>query len=388
MSTIYMDHNATTPLDERVFEVMKPYLGELYGNASSLHQPGLKARDAVEKARDKVAALLGAQRREIYFNSGGTEGDNTAVKGVAFANQDKGKHIVTSSIEHSAVYKTCKYMEKLGFEVTYLPVSREAWVDPDDLRKAIRDDTILVSIMLANNEVGTIEPIPELAAIARERGIYIHTDAVQAIGKRQVDVSELGVDLLSISAHKFYGPKGTGALFVRKGVKFDSLLQGGGHEMRKRAGTENVAGIVGMGRAAELAVQELDEEVAHVERLRDRLQKGFFEEIDDLLLCGHPTERLVNTLGICVKHVEGEAMLLNLDLEGICCSTGSACSSGSLEPSHVLLAMGYPHEVAHGSLRFSLGKGNTEEEVDRVIEVLTGIVKKLRAMSPFASENA
>jgi cysteine desulfurase len=388
MSTIYMDHNATTPLDKRVFEAMKPYFTELYGNASSLHQPGLKARDAVEKARDKVAALLGSERREIIFNSGGTEGDDTAIKGVAFANQDKGKHIVTSSIEHSAVYKTCKYMEKLGFEVTYLPVSKEAMVDPDDLKKAVRDDTILVSIMLANNEVGSIQPIQELVAVAKERGVYFHTDAVQAVGKMPVNAKDLGVDLLSISAHKFYGPKGTGALYVRKGVKIDSLLHGGSHEMRKRAGTENVAGIVGMGRAAELAAKELNEEVAHVRKLRDRLEKGFFDQIGDLLLCGHPTNRLVNTLGICVKHVEGEAMLLNLDMEGVCCSTGSACSSGSLEPSHVLLAMGYPHEIAHGSLRFSLGKGNTEEEVDRVVHILTDIVKKLRAMSPFAEKEA
>ena len=387
MNTIYMDYNATTPMDERVFEAMKPYFVQIYGNASSLHQPGLKARSAIEKAREQVADLLGATPKEIYFTSGGTESDNMAIKGVAFANQEKGKHIITSSVEHNAVFKTCKYMEKLGFEVTYLPVDEYGMVDPDDLKKAIRDDTIIVSIMLANNEVGTIQPIKELAAITHERGVLFHTDAVQAIGKMPVDVNELGVDLLSISAHKFYGPKGTGALYARKGVRFDSLIHGGGHERQKRAGTENVAGIVGMGKAAELAKSELDKEVTHVKALRDKLEKGLFDRIDDIILSGHPEKRLINTLGICVKHVEGESMLLNLDMEGICVSTGSACSSGSLEPSHVLLAMGMPPEVAHGSLRFSLGKGNTEEEVDHVLDVFPEIVKKLRTLSPFASES-
>jgi cysteine desulfurase len=387
MGCIYLDHNATTPLDPRVFEAMTPYLIHVHGNASSLYKAGQEARAAIEDSRQKVADLLSAEPREIYFNSGGTEGDNTAIKGVALASRDKGRHIITSKIEHHAVLKTCKYLEKNGFEVTYLPVDEYARVDPDDLGKAIRDDTVLASVMLANNEVGTLQDIKEMASIAHARDVIFHTDAVQAIGKMPVDVNDLGVDLLAISAHKFYGPKGTGALYVRKGIRLDSLLHGGGHERRKRAGTENVAGIVGMGRAAELAVEELDQEITHVKSLRDRLEKGLFDRIDEILLCGHSTERLVNTLGVCVRYVEGESMLLNLDADGIYVSTGSACSSGSLEASHVLLAMGFPAETAHGSLRLSLGKGNTEEEIDRTLDALPKVVKKLRAMSPFAKEN-
>ena len=380
---IYMDYNATTPIDERVLSAMLPYLKEEFGNPSSIYSLAQRARRAVEEAREKLAKLLNADPKEISFTSGGTESDNFAIKGIAYANQDKGKHIITSQIEHHAVLNTCKFLEKQGFHITYLPVDRYGVVDLDALEKSITPQTILISIMFANNEVGTIQPIKKIGEIAKRHGVYFHTDAVQAVGKIPIDVKELGIDLLSLSAHKFYGPKGVGALYVRKGVKMSSFIQGGEQERGRRGGTKNVAGIVGLGKAAEIAQEEMVEEEKRVRALRDELERRLLERIPEVVLNGHPQNRLYNTLSICVKYVEGESMLINLDREGICASSGSACTSGSLEPSHVLLAMGFPPEIAHGSLRFSLGKFNKEEDVERVIEVLPSIVEELRKISPF-----
>jgi cysteine desulfurase len=380
---IYLDYNATTPIDERVLSAMLPYLKEEFGNPSSIYSLAQRARRAVEEAREKLAKLLNADPKEIIFTSGGTESDNFAIKGIAYANQDKGKHIITSQIEHHAVLNTCKFLEKQGFHITYLPVDRYGVVDLDALEKSITPQTILISIMFANNEVGTIQPIKKIGEIAKRHGVYFHTDAVQAVGKIPIDVKELGIDLLSLSAHKFYGPKGVGALYVRKGVKMSSFIQGGEQERGRRGGTENVAGIVGLGKAAEIAQEEMVEEEKRVRALRDELERRLLERIPEVVLNGHPQNRLYNTLSICVKYVEGESMLINLDREGICASSGSACTSGSLEPSHVLLAMGVPPEIAHGSLRFSLGKFNKEEDVERVSEVLPSIVEELRKISPF-----
>ncbi len=380
---IYMDYNATTPIDERVLDSMLPYLREEFGNPSSIYSLAQRARKAVEEAREKLAKLLNCDPKEIIFTSGGTESDNFALKGIAYANQDKGKHIITSQIEHHAVLNTCKFLEKQGFQITYLPVDRYGVVELEALERSITPQTILISIMFANNEVGTIQPIKEIARIARKYGVYFHTDAVQAVGKIPIDVKELGIDLLSLSAHKFYGPKGVGALYVRRGVRIVPFIQGGEQEKGRRGGTENVAGIVGLGKAVEIAQEEMEEEEKRVRALRDQLEKGLLERIPEVILNGHPQNRLYNTLSICVKYVEGESMLINLDREGICASSGSACTSGSLEPSHVLLAMGVPPEVAHGSLRFSLGKFNKEEDVERVIEVLPPIVEELRKISPF-----
>jgi cysteine desulfurase len=380
---IYMDYNATTPIDERVLSAMLPYLKEEFGNPSSIYSLAQRARRAVEEAREKLAKLLSADPKEIIFTSGGTESDNFAIKGIAYANQAKGKHIITSQIEHHAVLNTCKFLEKQGFQITYLPVDRYGVVDLDALERSITPQTILISIMFANNEVGTIQPIKKIGEIARRHGVYFHTDAVQAVGKIPIDVKELGIDILSLSAHKFYGPKGVGALYVRKGVKISSFIQGGEQEKGRRGGTENVAGIVGLGKAAEIAQEEMVEEEKRVRALRDELERRLLERIPEVVLNGHPQNRLYNTLSICVKYVEGESMLINLDREGICASSGSACTSGSLEPSHVLLAMGVPPEVAHGSLRFSLGKFNKEEDVEKVSEVLPSIVEELRKISPF-----
>ena len=380
---IYLDYNATTPIDERVLSAMLPYLKEEFGNPSSIYSLAQRARRAVEEAREKLAKLLNADPKEIIFTSGGTESDNFAIKGIAYANQDKGKHIITSQIEHHAVLNTCKFLEKQGFHITYLPVDRYGVVDLDALEKSITPQTILISIMFANNEVGTIQPIKKIGEIAKRQGVYFHTDAVQAVGKIPIDVKELGIDLLSLSAHKFYGPKGVGALYLRKGVKISSFIQGGEQERGRRGGTENVAGIVGLGKAAEIAQEEMVEEEKRVRALRDELERRLLERIPEVVLNGHPQNRLYNTLSICVKYVEGESMLINLDREGICASSGSACTSGSLEPSHVLLAMGVPPEIAHGSLRFSLGKFNKEEDVERVSEVLPSIVEELRKISPF-----
>ncbi len=382
MKQIYLDYAATTPTHPEVVKAMLPYFSEVFGNPSSIYFCGQEAKGATEEARVRVAGLIGARDEEIVFTSGGTEADNFALKGVAFANENKGNHIITSSIEHHAVIETGKFLERRGFSVTYLPVDGYGLVDPDDVRRAITGKTTLISVMHASNEIGTVEPIAEIGRIAREAGVYFHTDAVQAAGHIPIDVDELGVDLLSMSAHKLYGPKGVGALYIRKGTKLLPFMHGGEQERRRRASTENVPGIVGFGRAVELARQEMHEEVERLTHLRDELIKGILEGIDHTRLNGHPSKRLPNHVNVSVDFVEGESMCLNLDLEGICVSTGSACSSSSLEPSHVLLAIGLPSEQTHSSLRLTLGKWTGEEEIDRVLEVLPPIVAKLRAMSP------
>lgn len=386
MRKIYLDYAATTPTHPEVIKKMLPFFDQLYGNPSSIYQLAQRAKGQVEEAREKVAALINAGVEEIIFTSGGTEADNMALKGISYANREKGNHIVTSKIEHHAVLNTCRWLEKQGFKITYVDVDRYGMVNLDQLKDSLTDRTILISIMHANNELGTIEPVQEISRIARERGICFHTDAVQTVGKLPVDVKELGVDLLSLSAHKIYGPKGTGALYIRKGVKISPLIHGGHHERGKRAGTENVPGIVGLGKACEIAAEQMAAEEEKLESLRDRLYEGLCKRIDEVVLNTHPRRRLPGVLNICVKYVEGESMLINLDLEGIYASSGSACTSGSLEPSHVLLAIGIPPEVSHGSLRFSLGRETMREDIERVIEVLPSIVEKLRLMSPFGKE--
>ena len=382
MKRIYLDYAATTPTHPEVVTAMLPYFTESFGNASSIHSYGQEAKQALEEARSKVAALIGASSEEIVFTSGGTEADNSAIKGVAYANRSRGNHIITTAIEHHAVIESAEFMEHQGFEVTYLPVDKYGLVDPDDVRKAITRKTILISVMQANNEVGTIEPITGIGKIAREAGVYFHTDAVQAVGRIPVDVNELGVDLLSSSAHKLYGPNGVGILYIRKGTKLVPFMHGGEQEDGWRAGTHNIPGIVGFGKAAELAQQEMAGEAERLIVLRDRLISGLLERIEHAYLNGHPSQRLPNNVNISFKFVEGESILLNLDLEGISTSTGSACSSLSIEPSHVLLALGLPHEQAHCSMRFSLGKWTSQEDIDRVLEVTPKIISKLRAMSP------
>ncbi len=382
MRRIYLDHAATTPTHPEVVKAMLPYLTDAFGNPSSIHSYGQEAKGAIEEARTKVAELIGARSEEIIFTSGGTEADNFALKGVAYANEHKGNHIITTPIEHHAVMEACKFLERRGFRITYLPVDEHGLVDPQDVKKAITDKPILISVMHASNEVGTIEPISEIGKMAKEAEIYFHTDAVQTVGHIPVNVDELKVDLLSISAHKLYGPKGVGAQYVRKGTRLVPLIQGGGQENRRRAGTENVPAIVGLGKAIELAGQTMNRETELLSYLRDKLIEGLVERIDNIRLNGHPRKRLPNNVNVSVDFVEGESILLNLDLEGICASTGSACSSSSLEPSHVLLALGLSPEQAHGSLRFTFGRENTEEDMERVLEVLPGIVARLRAMSP------
>jgi len=379
-----MDHAATTPTDIEVVKEMEPYFTKKYGNPNSIHSFGQEAREAVEEARKKVAHLIGANPSEIVFTSGGTESDNYAIKGIAWANQKKGNHIITSQIEHHAVLHSCHFLEKHGFKVTYLPVDKYGLIDPDDVKKAITDKTILVTIMHANNEIGTIEPIKDIAKIVKEAGIYFHTDSVQTVGHIPIDVNELEVDMLSISGHKLYGPNGVGVLYLRKGTRIVSLIDGGGQEKNRRAGTENVAGIVGIGKAAELAEKRLAQgEEDRIVRLRDKLIKEIMNKIENVRLNGHHINRLPGNVNFCFEFIEGESMLLNLDMEGVAASSGSACTSGSLEPSHVLLAIGLPPEIAHGSLRLTLGKDNTEEEVDYVIDILPKIIEKLRALSPF-----
>ena len=382
MNPIYMDYAATTPTDQRVVEAMMPYFGEIYGNPSSLHGFGQEARAAMEEARAKIAAFLGAKPAEIVFTSGGTESDNFAIKGVAWANRKKGDHVITSAIEHHAVLETCRFLEKEGFRVTYLPVDGDGLVDPADVVKAITDRTILISIMHANNEIGTIQPIAEIGRIAKEKGICFHTDAVQTFGHLPFTVDELNIDLLSASAHKLYGPKGMGLLYIRKGTRITPLVHGGDQESGRRASTQNVPGIVGFGKAVELAAATLQEEVVRLTSLRDRFIQGIFERIDGIRLNGHPARRLPNNINLSVESIEGEGMILSLDMMGIACSTGSACSSSSLEPSHVLLAIGLPHELSHGSLRFSLGMYTKEGDIDAVLEALPQVVGRLRAMSP------
>jgi cysteine desulfurase len=382
MRKIYLDYAATTPTDPEVVGAMLPYFSETFGNPSSAHEFGRDARAAVEAAREKVADLLGAKAAEIVFTSGGTESNNFAIKGVAYANRNKGDHIITSSIEHHAVTEPCHFLEKQGFEVTFLPVDRYGMVDPDTVGKAITDRTILISVMHANNEIGSIQPIAEIGRLAREKGIYFHTDAVQTFAHIPFTVESLNVDLLSLSAHKLYGPKGVGAIYVRKGTRISSFMHGGEQEGKRRASTHNVPGIVGLSSAVKIAKEKLQNEMATQTRLRDRLISGILERIDHSRLNGHPTERLPNNVNVSIEFVEGESMLLSLDMEGIACSTGSACSSGSLDPSHVLLAIGLSHEMAHGSLRFSLGRFTEEGDIDRVLEALAPIVEKLRRMSP------
>ncbi|MBZ4664802.1 cysteine desulfurase NifS [Mahella sp.] len=383
---IYMDHAATTYVKPEVMDEMLPYFTDKFGNPSSIYFYGREAKEAIETAREKVATAIGAEPSEIYFTSGGTESDNWAIKGTAFASKKRGNHIITSAIEHHAVLHTCQYLEKLGFEVTYLPVDQYGLVDPDDVYKTITDKTVLISIMMANNEIGTIEPIAEIGRIARQRGVYFHTDAVQAIGSMDIDVKSLNVDMLSLSGHKFYGPKGIGALYIRKGVKIDQFMHGGAQERNRRASTENVPGIVGLGRAIELATATIPQRREHLTQLRDRLIKGIMDKIPFVRLNGHPTERLPGNVNLSFEFIEGESMLLSLDLKGVAASSGSACTSGSLDPSHVLLAIGLPHEIAHGSLRLTLGDDNTEEDVDYVIEILPDIVERLRQMSPLFAE--
>lgn len=385
---IYLDYAATTPVHPRVAEAMRPYHTEKFGNPSSIHYFGQEARAVVERARESVARLIGAKAEDIVFTSGGTEADNFALEGIAFASQEKGNHIITSVIEHHAVTECCEFLKKRGFDITYLPVDDQGKVDPEEVRKAITDKTILVSIMHANNEMGTIEPIAEISKVVSHQSsvnghkIFFHTDAVQTTGHCPVNVDELGIDLLSMSAHKLYGPKGVGALYVRKGAGIVPFLHGGGQERGRRASTENVPGIVGFGVAAEIASREIKEETKKILPLRDKLIKGILDTIPDSQLNGHPVDRLANNVNVSIKYVEGESMLLNLDMHGVAASTGSACTSGSLEPSHVLLAIGLSPELAHGSLRFTLGRFTTAAEVEYVLEVLPDIVKKLRAMSP------
>ena len=386
MKPIYLDYAATTPADLAVVRAMIPYFHDAFGNPSAIYSYGQEAKSAIDKARSSIASLIGARDEEIVFTSGGTEADNFALKGVAFANQKKGNHIITSSIEHHAVLESCKFLSKMGFKITYLPVDHFGLVNPDDVKKAITDKTILISVMHANNEMGTIQPITEISKIAREAGVYLHTDAVQTAGHITTDVNELGIDLLSISAHKLYGPKGVGALYIRKGTKLMTFMNGGGQERGRRASTENVPGIVGFGKAADIAKPEEDAEMARLTNLRDKLIAGILNNIDRTHLNGHPVKRLPNNVNISVEFVEGESMCLNMDMAGICASTGSACSSASLEASHVLLAMGLDPVQAHGSLRFTLGKWTTEEEINQVLEVLPRIVTKLRAMSPLVKK--
>ena len=382
MKSIYLDHSATTPLDPEVLEAMMPYFTDIYGNSSSVHSQGQQAARALEEAREKVAALLGAKPTELIFTSGGTEANNQAIITYMLNNRGKGNHIITSAVEHHAVLHTCQFLAKQGFELTVLPVNSYGEVEPDTIREALRPDTALVSIMHANNEIGTIEPIKELAAIAHEAGAVFHTDAVQTAGRIPVNVNDLGVDLLSASSHKLYGPKGIGCLYVRKGIRIGSLLHGGGHERNLRAGTVNVPGAVGFGKAAELAMQRLCSQEAPLADLAKRLIDGLLATIPNTRLTGHPERRLPGSVSVCFDYVEGESILLMLDHYGIMASSGSACTSDSLDPSHVLLAIGLPHETAHGSLRMTMGKDNTQEDVDYVLQVLPPIIHNLRAMSP------
>ena len=382
---VYMDHAATTYAAPEVVEAMLPYFSEKFGNPSSVYGIGQENKAAVEEARAKVAAAINAEPNEIYFTAGGTESDNWVLKGVAFANIRKGKHIITTAVEHHAILHAAEWLQSQGFEVTYLPVDQYGMVSPADVEKAIRPDTILISVMYANNEVGTIQPIAEIGAIARAHGIYFHTDAVQAVGHVPIDVKAEHIDMLSLSGHKLYGPKGIGVLYIRRGVRIQNLLHGGAQESRHRAGTENVAGIVGLGAAIERSVAAMPEESSRLTAMRDHMIRELLK-IPASHLNGHPTQRLPNNVNITFEYIEGEGILLLLNMFGICASTGSACNSASLEPSHVLTAMGVPHEIAHGSVRLTLGERNTEEDVSYVLEKLPEVVRKLRSMSPLTTE--
>ena len=379
---VYMDNGATTRVTEPVMAAMQPYFCEMYGNPSSVHGFGREARKAVEAARAQVAKAIGAQPREIYFTGCGTEADNWALRGAAYANIKKGKHIITTNFEHHAILHTCKQLEKEGFEVTYMPVDHDGLITPEQLEAAIRPDTVLVSVMYANNEVGTIEPIPELAAVAKAHGVLFHTDAVQAIGHVPIDVKAQNIDMLSMSGHKFHAPKGIGALYVRQGVRLERLMQGGAQERGQRPGTENLAGIVGIGKAIELATEDVEGRAEKMAAIRDHMIDRIMKEIPHVQLNGHPTKRMCGNINVSFYFVESESILLHLDFKGIAASSGSACTSGSLDPSHVLLAIGVSHEHANGSVRLSLCEENTLEEADYVVDSLVAIVKRLRDMSP------
>ncbi len=386
MRQVYLDYSATTPVKDEVVKEMIPYFSSMFGNPSSLYGPGLEAKKGLDTARERVAALINAEPREVFFTSCGTEADNWVIEGVSDNLRNRGKHIITSRIEHHAVLHTCEYLEKHGFEITYLDVDREGFVDPEDLKKAIRDDTVLVSIMMVNNEIGTVEPIKELAAIAKERGVLFHTDAVQALGNVPIDVRELGVDFMSMSAHKIYGPKGVGALYVRKGTRLSNFMHGGAQESKKRAGTENTAGIVGFGKAAELAMKNLDSHIEHSRSLRDDFWQQIKSRIPDVQLNGPAGSRHPGNLNVSFDYIEGEAILLMLDRNGISVSTGSACSSKSLSPSHVLEAIGVSVTRMNGTVRFTVGDFTTKEDIDYAVEVLVKTVERLRELSPVTGQ--
>ena len=382
MKRIYLDYAATTPVHPDVLTAMTPYFTELFGNASTIYYYGRESKKAVEGAREAFAKLIGADQSEVIFTSGGTESDNHAIKGAVYANKAKGNHIITCKIEHHAVLEPCHYLEKEGFKVTYLPVDTDGLISVEELKKAITDKTILISIMAANNEIGVLQPVAEIGKIAREKKILFHTDAVQMAGSLPIDVEKMNIDLLSVSAHKLYGPKGIGGLFIRKGVKITPVMHGGEQEKRRRAGTENVPGIVGFGKACEIALSNMEKESKRISGLRDKLVAGLLKRIPEVKLNGHPSKRLPNNVNISVKYIEGESMILNLDMEGVCASSGSACTSGSLEPSHVLMALGLSHELSHGSVRFTLGKSTTEAELNIVVGKFSEIVDRLRKLSP------
>jgi cysteine desulfurase len=386
--TNYFDHAATTAVRPEVIEAMMPFFSEKYGNASSVYSIGRESKKALEEARDKVASALRAQSREIFFTGSGTEADNWAIKGIAYANRDKGNHIITTNIEHHAVLHTCKFLEKEGFEITYLPVDKDGLIDPEQVREAIKPNTILVSVMYANNEIGTIQPIAEIGKITKEKDVFFHTDAVQAIGNIKIDVQDINADLLSLSAHKFYGPKGVGALYIRRGTKITSFMHGGAQERGRRASTENIPGIIGLGKAIEIADKNIDSYNNKLLELRERTINEVLDKIPYVRLNGHRQKRLPGNVNFSFEFIEGESLLLMLDVKGIAASSGSACTSGSLDPSHVLLAIGLPHEIAHGSLRLTFGAENTHSDIDYLMEVLPGIVGKLREMSPlYVTEN-
>ena len=382
MKKVYLDYAATTPTDPLVSAAMEPYFFEKFGNASSLHAYGQEAKKALEDSRQTLADFIGAKPEEIVFTSGGTESDNSALLGVAYALEKKGNHIITSVIEHHAISEPAKFLEKKGFKVTSLGVDKDGLVSPDDLKKAITDKTILISVMHANNEIGTLQPITQLGKLAKDKGIYFHTDAVQTVGHLPLDVDEFNVDLLSLSAHKFYGPKGVGALYVRKGTRLETFMRGGDQERGRRASTHNIPAIVGLAKAIELCQNKMAGEIKFQSALRDRLIKEIPIRIPEVRLNGHPQQRLPNSVNFSIKYIEGESILLSLDMLGIACSTGSACTSSSLEPSHVLLAIGLDHETAHGSLRITLGRWTKESDIDYLLEKLPPVVQKLRAMSP------
>lgn len=379
---VYMDHAATTYVKPEVLEEMIPYFTEKFGNPSSFYGISRDTQKAIDEARGKVAKGINAERSEIYFTNGGSESDNWAIKGVAMANKKKGNHIITTKIEHHAILNTCEYLEKNGFEVTYLDVDKEGFVNVDELKDAIKENTILVSVMFANNEIGTIEPIKEIGAICREKKVIFHTDAVQALGNVEIDVKDMNIDLLSLAGHKIYGPKGVGALYIRRGVRIENLVHGGSQERARRAGTENIPGIVGLGKAVELATENLEEHRQKLTKLRDKLIDGLMQIPNTIVNGPMGDKRLPGNANVCFEFIEGEGILLSLDFEGICASSGSACTSGSLEPSHVLLAIGRPHEIAHGSLRLTIGDGTTEEEIDYVLEKIPAIISRLRNISP------